>query len=186
MNTKKILPALLAAGALFSGQAAHADDSTLACEAILCLATGSPPGECAPALRKFFSIWSWKLSDTLRGRTNFLNLCPTASADDKMRGLVAAIAEGAGQCDAAGLNINNQYSCGPGDSGWTCVSNVMPQACRTYAQHPYTQGISLPKYVGIPDRGGLWADLSAYERVLAAYNARLAAEAAAAAAPQEE
>jgi hypothetical protein len=190
MHVKRILPSLLLAvsSVTFTGSASAeplAGDTKLACEAILCLATGSPPGECTPALRKFFSIWSWKLSDTLRGRSNFLNLCPTAN-DDKTKSLVAAIAEGAGQCDAASLNVNLTYSCGSGDSGITCISPVMPQACKTYAQHPYTRGIALPQYVGDPMRGGLWADASTYQQVLAAYNARLAQEAAAAAAPQDE
>ncbi len=121
MTAKRILPPLLLAvsSVTFAGSASAdplTGDTKLACEAILCLATGQPPGECTPALRKFFSIWSWRLSDTLRGRSNFLNLCPTAS-DDKTKSLVAAIAEGAGQCDAANLNVNLTYSCGSGVAG---------------------------------------------------------------------
>lgn len=190
MHVKRILPSLLLAvsSVNFTGSASAeplAGDTKLACEAILCLATGQPPGECTPALRKFFSIWSWKLSDTLRGRRNFLTLCPTAS-DDKTKSLVAAIVEGAGQCDAASLNVNLTYSCGSGDSGITCISPAMPQVCKTYAQHPYTRGIALPRYVGDPMRGGLWADASTYQQVLAAYNARLAQEAAAATSSADE
>jgi hypothetical protein len=51
-------------------------DTRLACEAILCLATGTQPSECTPSLRRYFSISYRKLSDTIRGRVNFLNLCP--------------------------------------------------------------------------------------------------------------
>ncbi len=61
---------------------AHADSNELtgkvklACEAILCLSTGSPPGECSPSLSEYFSIDFDDFSDTIQGRINFLNLCP--------------------------------------------------------------------------------------------------------------
>lgn len=152
-------------------------DTKLACEAILCLATGRPPGECTPSLRKFFSIWT---RNTLRDRRNFLDLCPTAQ-DSGTKSLVAAIADGAGQCDAASLNANLQYSCGSGDNGISCISNLMPQVCKTYAQHPLVRDITLPMYVGDPTRGGFWTEASSYRQMLAEYNARLEAEAAAAA-----
>ena len=89
---------------------AHADSSELtgkvklACEAILCLSTGSPPGECSPSLSEYFSIDFDDFSDTIKGRINFLNLCPVSSETPQMKSLVNAIAHGAGRCDAASLN----------------------------------------------------------------------------------
>ena len=49
-------------------------DKKLACEAIICLSTGSPPNECQPALRKYFSINFSNFSKTLKERKNFLDL----------------------------------------------------------------------------------------------------------------
>lgn len=54
-------------------------DVRLACEAILCLSAGAAsgrPAECAPSIRKYFSIHRSKPSKTLRARLNFLRLCP--------------------------------------------------------------------------------------------------------------
>jgi len=71
----------------------------LACEAILCLSTGSPPHECSPSLKRYFSIQKKKFSDTIRARLDFLQLCPSASAEG-MPSLVNVIANGAGRCEA--------------------------------------------------------------------------------------
>jgi len=54
-------------------------DTRLACEAILCLASASPPNECAASLERYFSISFRDFSDTARARANFLNLCPRAN-----------------------------------------------------------------------------------------------------------
>lgn len=62
------IPATASAQEILTG------DTRLACEAILCLATGTQPSECTPSLRRYFSISYRKLSDTIRGRVNFLNL----------------------------------------------------------------------------------------------------------------
>lgn len=54
-------------------------DVRLACEAILCLSAGAAsgrPSECAPSIRKYFSIHRSKPHKTLRARLNFLRLCP--------------------------------------------------------------------------------------------------------------
>ena len=67
-------------------------DTRLACEAVLCLSSGTRPGECAPSLRRYFSIHHKKLSDTIRARRDFLRQCP-ASGDDGMPGLIDAIAD---------------------------------------------------------------------------------------------
>lgn len=75
----------------------------LACEALLCLSSGTRPSECAPSLSEYFGITRKKWSDTLNARKAFLNLCPAAS-EVGMPSLVDAISEGAGRCDAASLN----------------------------------------------------------------------------------
>lgn len=67
---------------------AHAEDGLftgdvrLACEAVLCLASGTRPGECTPSIKKYFSISARKFKDTIKKRKNFLSLCPKASQDD--------------------------------------------------------------------------------------------------------
>lgn len=54
--------ALLPLAGMFSATAAQADDGLftgdvrLACEAVLCLSSGTRPSECAPSLKRYFSI----------------------------------------------------------------------------------------------------------------------------------
>ncbi len=81
-------------------------DIRLACEAILCLSSGARPGECKPSLARYFGISYKRFSDTIKGRFNFLNLCPIVSLDSKMNTLAHAISRGAGRCDAEYLNAN--------------------------------------------------------------------------------
>jgi len=109
-------------------------DTRLACEAILCLATGTQPSECTPSLRRYFSISYRKLSDTIRGRVNFLNLCPVANQTPQMTALVNAQANGAGRCDAASLNAVLRSWTGS-DDGMVYVSNQMPSYCTAYTTH---------------------------------------------------
>jgi hypothetical protein len=60
----------------------------------------------------------------------------------------------------------------------------MPPHCYSYANHGYADlKDSLPRYVGTPQRGGHWVDASDYDRALAEYNLRIAAEDAATARP---
>lgn len=148
-------------------------DVALACEAILCLSSGTRPGECSPSLQRYFSIVYKKLSDTIRGRLDFLNLCPAASYDSNMRSLVDSIANGAGRCDTASLNSHLRYW--GGDDAPTYISNAMPSYCTRYHSNSYTD-LVLPKYVGTPERGGFWVDADKYEKALAEYNKRIAAE----------
>ncbi|WP_017171120.1 TrbM/KikA/MpfK family conjugal transfer protein [Xanthomonas phaseoli] len=114
MNKKLKLFSLAAivAGALGASSSAFADgevltgDTRLACEAILCLSSGTKPGECGPSLQRYFSISYRKWSDTVKGRRNFLNLCPTAhdTSSANMPQIVENIVNGAGRCDANTLN----------------------------------------------------------------------------------
>lgn len=59
-----------------------------ACEAIMCLSTGSPPHECDDSLKKYFkivvksSLGALNPKKTLEARKNFLKLCPNVGEED--------------------------------------------------------------------------------------------------------
>lgn len=151
-------------------------DTRLACEAILCLATGQQPSECTPSLRRYFSISYKKLSDTIRGRINFLKLCPVAEQSPEMAALVNAMGNGAGRCDADSLNTTLRTWNG-GEDGYVYVSNSMPSYCAAYTNHAYTDLNSIkPMYVGVPERGGYWVEPAKYQQALAEYNERIRRE----------
>lgn len=184
MQRKNLLAsAILATSALAmsipaSAQEVLTGDTKLACEALLCLASGTRPNECAPSLQRYFSISYRKISDTIRGRMDFLNLCPASNQTPQMQSFASAIANGAGRCDPASLNAVMRS--GGGDSGYTYISNQLPQYCSAYLGNQYSNlGGQTPKYVGIPERGGYWVAGSDYDAALIAYNARIAAEDAA-------
>ena len=162
------IPATASAQEILTG------DTRLACEAILCLATGTQPSECTPSLRRYFSISYRKLSDTIRGRVNFLNLCPVANQTPQMSALVNAQANGAGRCDAASLNAVLRSWTGS-DDGMVYVSNQMPSYC-TAEELAASPASHTGRYVGIPERGGYWVEARDYDRALAEYNARIKAE----------
>ena len=96
-------------------------DVRLACEAILCLSTGSPPSECDPSLSRYFSIEIWDCDEdgcwidwsaTYQARLNFLNMCPVVSDKEhsqEMHDLTDALVHGAvDQCKVEFLNRNNK------------------------------------------------------------------------------
>lgn len=179
----KLLAITSALAALFFASVpAQADelftgDVKLACEAVLCLSTGQRPGECSPSIQKYFSITAKKLSDTIKKRKGFLELCPTATQDQNMIALVDSIANGAGRCDYASLNANQRTWSG-GEEGVSYISNAMPSHCNTYNNNAYTD-ITAPRYVGVPERGGYWVEAGKYDSALTEYNKRIAAEDAA-------
>lgn len=143
-------------------------DTKLACEAILCLSTGQRPDQCTPPIQRYFSISFRRISDTLRGRTNFLNLCPKGG-DAQMDALIKGIVNGAGACDAA--TLNSTLSMWTEDSSSPVISSAMPDYCVAYYTHPYTNlANSLPMYAG--DR---WVEASDYPAAMAEYSARRAA-----------
>ncbi|MBB1597478.1 TrbM/KikA/MpfK family conjugal transfer protein [Achromobacter sp. UMC46] len=149
-------------------------DKRLACEAILCLSSGSRPSECTPSLSRYFGINMKKLSDTLEARRDFLSLCPASEDSKEMSDLVRAISQGAGRCDAAALNIALRSWRG-NDEGGSIISNKRPGYCNVYASHEYTAfDDGLPLYVGTPDEGGFWVEPRDYERELAKYEKELA------------
>lgn len=174
-----IVSVVLAVASLFtsipaSAQSVLTGDTRLACEALLCLASGTRPNECAPSLARYFSISYRRFSDTIRGRVNFLNLCPAGQQTPQMSSLVTAIANGAGRCDAASLNQELVMWYGSADSGNTYISNQLPDYCSAYINNAYANlGDLTPKYVGDPMNGGYWVPASQYDAALAAYNAWL-------------
>ncbi len=178
---RKILLTLAASCSLVdpvAAQDAFTGDVKLACEAILCLSSGTRPNECAPSLKRYFSISFSRFSDTIKGRTNFLKLCPAASQDNNMKSLVSAIANGAGRCDAQALNaqLMTQYS--TDSSSQYSISDAMPVYCAAYTSHTYTKDLlsSQAVYVGTPERNGYWVERSGYPAALAEYGARIARE----------
>ncbi|OQW86295.1 MAG: conjugal transfer protein TrbM [Rhodoferax ferrireducens] len=180
MQRRNLIASAVVAGAALtmslpaSAQDVLTGDTRLACEALLCLASGTRPSECAPSLARYFSISARRWSDTLRGRINFLNLCPAGSQTPQMSSLVNAIANGAGRCDAASLNQELVMWNGNWDSGNTYISNQLPDYCSAYINNGYTRlGDLTPKYVGDPMNGGYWVPANQYDAALAAYNAWL-------------
>ncbi|MDF7677051.1 TrbM/KikA/MpfK family conjugal transfer protein [Neisseriaceae bacterium ESL0693] len=150
-------------------------DTRLACEAVLCLSSGTRPNECAPSLNRYFSITARKFSDTLKKRRNFLNLCPVSNQTPEMASLISAQVNGAGRCDAKSLNHTLIKYHGWG-TGQIYISNQMPDYCAAYTGHAYTDfGSSgtMPRYVGTPKEGGYWVNAKDYDRAQAEYNARL-------------
>lgn len=158
-------PAAAQAGEMFTG------DTKLACEAVLCLASGTQPSECTPALTRYFNISARKLSDTIKARKNFLSLCPSASADNNMRDLTDALANGSGRCDVAALNRNRVgFGGGRDDSRRFGANPAMPAHCTALFNHPYMTDVKQPRYVGDPSDGGFWVEASEYEAALTRYN----------------
>lgn len=164
------------AAIFFTSLPAQADnlftgDVKYACEAVLCLSSGTRPSECAPSLKKYFSISAKKMKNTIKKRKNFLNLCPTASQDQQMISLVESITNGAGRCDTAALNSTlrvwnwNNYD----NSANTYIRDVMPSHCTAYNNNSYTD-INAPRYIGVPERGGHWVDADKYDAALVEYN----------------
>jgi hypothetical protein len=143
-------------------------DTRLACEAVLCLSSGTRPSECSPSLSRYFSIKKKWWSDTVKARFNFLQLCPVADESSEMKSLTKAISQGAGRCDAASLNMLLKVVDWGGDIYQ--ISNKMPSYCASYNNHEYTD-LTKPVYVGVPDKGGFWTEPENYEKALAKYKA---------------
>ncbi len=122
-------------------------DEATACEVILCLSTGSPPGVCAASLARYFGITDWKFWRMIEKRLNFLKLCPAAGKSPEMSSLVEAMAHGAGRCDAA--TLNQTLRTWTGIDGEYEISNQMPSHCSAYYGHQYTSNMdgALPHYV---------------------------------------
>lgn len=138
-------------------------DKRLACEAILCLSTGSRPNECTPSIHRYFSI---RGKHAFRDRINFLKQCPSSN-ENGMNDLINTLVEGSGRCDAAALNrTNRRFS-----NGRWGISSVKPAHCQALENHPWTdvrRTVFQPVYCtngttgfGQPNRyvcGGKWVN----------------------------
>jgi hypothetical protein len=184
MKKKLALVAVVATLGFAAGTASAQDtltgDTRLACEAILCLSSGTRPNECTSSIARYFSIKASKPADTFRLRLNFLQLCPVAGQSPEMQSLVSAIAGGAGNCDAQSLNATLLTSMGSGsmDSlSYSYIGNQMPGYCSVYINHIYTNlSTTGPRYIGTPERGGYWVEAQNYDSALATYNERIQRE----------
>ena len=156
MNLKKIF--LLMFLIVLSKNSLSSDTLTglekLSCEAILCLSTGSPPGECNPALNYYYSLKAKKWKNTLKKRINFLNICPSGSSPG-MPSLISAIANGAGRCDKSTLlsMLNPKYSWDGDGMSWTQGKySSIPGYCSVYYNHSWTVLGSLPTKLNPPGK----------------------------------
>ena len=157
-------------------------DTKLACEAILCLSSGTRPSECNPSLQRYFSIHHKKPHKTIQARQDFLNLCPT-SGEKGIKELNRALANGAGRCDAQELNrvmrrtitvreckpVANKSVMGSRgsrkpvqecqDVQKVVVLNAKPSYCSAYHNHEWMRVSDTVKYVGDPKQGDKWVDV---------------------------
>ena len=181
MNRGVLLAVALAAVAPAASAQGFTGDTKLACEAILCLSSGQRPDECTPSLERYFSIDARRISDLIRKRGDFLKLCPSADDDDTMRSLVDSIANGAGRCDAATLNMATRVRHRFDGTNEVVIRNTLPSYCNAYGSHEYTDqtASTIARYIGVPGEGGRWVDPQNYEAELAKYNEEQAAREAA-------
>jgi hypothetical protein len=177
MNKLKPVLAAYLVSVSFIASAENTDiltgDVRLSCEAILCLSSGDRPSECAPSIKRYFSIKEEKMKDTIRKRKDFLSICPSSKEKD-MPELVNAIANGAGRCDAKELNrvmrrtkvVKKCQKTGLWHNETTCTNITInyiepkkPKYCTAYEQQGLTYQVDQVKYVGQPDQGGRWVNI---------------------------
>ena len=180
----KLFSFLASLGLFFSSASSFADenlltgDTKLACEAILCLSSGDKPSECHPSLDRYFNITKKKMSDTIKARKGFLNMCPSSN-EEGMPSLISAISQGAGRCDADELNrVNRKLVSVANPAYQQCTSkqnnrfkrcehipttikkyiveNSIPSYCSSYFSHGWTNSLDSVKYVGDKYNGGKW------------------------------
>lgn len=158
-------------------------NTKLACEAVLCLSSGTRPSECSPSLAKYFGITDPRPHKMIEKRLNFLKLCP-ASSQPKMPELIDAISKGAGRCDAKFLNTHNKktityreyervYEDGRYKWEWVTkekevISSKAPNYCQIYETHEFTDLVTA-KYVGSELEDGRWYDAKDYDKGLIEY-----------------
>lgn len=164
--TLAVLMVFFGSGPFAQAEDVLTGDKRLACEALLCLSSGTRPGECSSSLSRYFGIKKRWWSDTVKARFNFLELCPTADESAGMRSLTKAISRGAGRCDAAGLNMLLKVI--DRDDDYYYISNKMPSYCAAYNNHEYTD-LPAPIYIGEPKYGGFWTEPGNYKTALAKY-----------------
>ncbi len=151
-------------------------NARLACEAVLCLSTGSPPDECGNALRHYRSITHRRLSETLRRRASFLRQCPVGHQDASLSALIRIQSQAGARCDAEALNASQRRVTGLAENDFA-IGNRMPAYCEAYLAHAYSDWAhALPRYVGVPERGGYWVPAHDQAKAQREYDARILAE----------
>ncbi|EFO4793574.1 conjugal transfer protein TrbM [Campylobacter coli] len=131
-------------------------DTRLACEAILCLSSGTRPSECSSSLARYFSIKFKKPWETVNARKAFLNLCPvqndTNIEDLVLNNLVDDVLPTSDprQCTPEYLNTqveqnNNFYSDEWLGNRSYRIKTTMPSFCYSLINHEYTD-YQTPKY----------------------------------------
>ncbi|EOH2460486.1 TrbM/KikA/MpfK family conjugal transfer protein [Campylobacter coli] len=149
---------LIASLLLFIGSNAFADDvltgdTKLACEAILCLSSGTRPAECGPSLARYFAIHFKKPWKTIDARKAFLNLCPiqndTNVEDLVLKNLVDDVLPSSDprQCTPNYLNtqVETQRSYSTFGIMSYRINPNMPSFCHALINHAYTD-YKTPKY----------------------------------------
>ena len=149
---------LIASLLLFIGSNAFADDvltgdTRLACEAILCLSSGTRPGECSSSLARYFSIKFKKPWKTINARRAFLNLCPIqndANIEDLvLNNLVDDVlpVSDPRQCTPNYLNTQVETKRSYSTFGIMSyrINPNMPNFCHALINHTYTD-YKTPKY----------------------------------------
>ncbi|HHS6981320.1 TPA: TrbM/KikA/MpfK family conjugal transfer protein [Campylobacter jejuni] len=149
---------LIASLLLFIGSNAFADDvltgdTKLACEAILCLSSGTRPAECGPSLARYFAIHFKKPWKTIDARRAFLNLCPIqndANIEDLvLNDLVDDVlpVSDPRQCTPNYLNTQVETKRSYSTFGIMSyrINPNMPNFCHALINHAYTD-YKTPKY----------------------------------------
>ncbi len=149
---------LIASLLLFIGSNAFADDvltgdTKLACEAILCLSSGTRPAECGPSLARYFAIHFKKPWKTINARRAFLNLCPIqndANIEDLvLNNLVDDVlpVSDPRQCTPNYLNTQVETKRSYSTFGIMSyrINPNMPNFCHALINHTYTD-YKTPKY----------------------------------------
>ncbi|MGQ2607367.1 TrbM/KikA/MpfK family conjugal transfer protein [Campylobacter coli] len=149
---------LIASLLLFIGSNAFADDiltgdTKLACEAILCLSSGTRPSECSSSLARYFSIKFKKPWKTIDARRAFLNLCPIqndANIEDLvLNNLVDDVlpVSDPRQCTPNYLNTQVETKRSYSTFGIMSyrINPNMPNFCHALINHAYTD-YKTPKY----------------------------------------
>lgn len=126
-------------------------DTRLACEAILCLSSGTRPGECSSSLARYFSIKFKKPWKTINARKAFLNLCPvqnnTNVEDLVLKNLIDDVlpASDPRQCTPEYLNTQIETQRSDRKIVGYRIKTTMPNFCYQLINHEYTD-YKMPKY----------------------------------------
>jgi len=161
---KKNLIIKLILGASILANLSYAEDNftgdkKLACEAILCLSSGSRPSECNPSIKRYFGINAKKWKDTLKNRKSFLSLCPSTdfvsnnqSGDDEKEysKLIDILVNLKDDCSIEKLNSELEYKTlkstyqdsyddwGRKTIDWVRPVSILSESCKQLMSSNYT------------------------------------------------